>query len=228
MQKLLGGWCSGWQDNYTREALLLHLLHLLHLFHSNRAKMIHVSQSHPLFLTKYTFWFCRSIRRSTDRTRSYLEILEQWFVFFHGPGEKKGTEFAIRPQKRCINLQIKKLGWQSQLLYLGHVWKDSFIKSFPWFWLFLVILFHSASPVKHFVMVLHLNCMTKRRTWNYFIMDMQLWPPSHRSNHFLLLTWMCLHVFGGLIEKQAMPFTKILSVLCLLLKLSRFTMEIKM
>lgn len=136
MQKLLGGWCSGWQDNYTREALLLHLLHLLHLFHSNRAKMIHVSQSHPLFLTKYTFWFCRSIRRSTDRTRSYLEILEQWFVFFHGPGEKKGTEFAIRPQKRCINLQIKKLGWQSQLLYLGHVWKDSFIKSFPWFWLF--------------------------------------------------------------------------------------------
>lgn len=99
--------------------------------------MIHVSQSHPLFLTKYTFWFCRSIRRSTDRTRSYLEILEQWFVvFFHGPGEKKGTEFAIRPQKRCINLQIKKLGWQSQLLYLGHVWKDSFIKRFPWFWLF--------------------------------------------------------------------------------------------
>lgn len=94
---------------------------------------------------------------------------------------------------------------------------------------FLVILFHSASPVKHFVMVLHLNCMTKRRTWNYFIMDMQLWPPSHWSNHFLLLTWMCcLHVFGGLIEKQAMPFTKIISILCLLLKLSRFTMEIKM
>lgn len=53
---------------------------------------------------------------------------------FPRPGGKEGDrEFAIRPQKRCINLQIKKLGWQSQLLYLGHVWKDSFIKSFPLF-----------------------------------------------------------------------------------------------
>lgn len=154
MQKLLGGWCSGWQDNYTREALLLHLLHLLHLFHSNRAKMIHVSQSHPLFLTKYTFWFCRSIRRSTDRTRSYLEILEQWFVFFHGLGEKKGTEFAIRPQKRCINLQIKKLGWQSQLLYLGHVWKDSFIEK-----LSMILTFFS-----HFVSF----CLTCKTLCNGF------------------------------------------------------------